>query len=109
MWQQRTLFSGYSKCNDILRKLFLLLGVPLESQEEMNDNETDPIDNEDSMNDVPECSFPVTKVTGETAGVRYAIIMNEHICSYMFNTDTTCPVDIKNSNKWIEQMNKSHA
>ena len=83
--------------NDILRKLFLLLGVPLESQEEMNDNETDPIDNEDSINDVPECSFPVTKVTEETADVRYAINMNEHICSYIFNTDTTCPVNINKS------------
>jgi hypothetical protein len=72
----KTLFSGYSKCNDFSRKFFLLLGVPLQSQEEANDNETDPIDNEDSINDVPECSFPVTKVTGETADVRYAINTN---------------------------------
>jgi hypothetical protein len=80
--------------------LFPLLGVPLESQERApaNDNKTDPIGNEDSISDVPESSFRVTKVTGETADVRYAIKMNEHTCSYMFNTDITCPVDIKMSN-----------
>ena len=57
--------------NDILRILFLLLGVPLESQEDTNENETDAIDKEDSINDVPERSFPATKVTGETVDVRY--------------------------------------